>query len=171
MSPIRILKNLFIISIFFTACKKNDKPEPVIAHLTSFTPQHAVAGTTIIITGQGFSANPADNKITINGVAVTATQASDTSLSVIVPQKVGSGPISVTVNNQTTISSTNFIYDKAYWVTTVAGSSQGYLDGNASTAQFYNPIGVVEDANGNIYVSDSHSNRIRKIDALGNVTT
>ena len=52
-------------------------------------------------------------------------------------------------------------------VTTLAGCNiQGFLDGNATTAQFFLPIGVCSDAQGNIYVGDNYNCRIRKMKIL-----
>lgn len=49
-------------------------------------------------------------------------------------------------------------------VSTIAGNgSQGFLDGTAAEAKFNMPDGVAIDTKGNIYVSDSYNNRIRKI--------
>jgi len=56
-------------------------------------------------------------------------------------------------------------------VSTIAGSIQGFADGNVSSAKFFGPTGVATDANGNIYVADANNHKIRKIDLLGNVTT
>ena len=56
-------------------------------------------------------------------------------------------------------------------VTTIAGSTVGFLDGQATAAKFYMPVGITVDSSGNLYVADNISNRIRKIDTSGNVTT
>jgi sugar lactone lactonase YvrE len=48
-------------------------------------------------------------------------------------------------------------------VTTIAGSTDGYADGEGATARFYTPDGIGIDHQGNIYVADTNNNRIRKI--------
>lgn len=57
-------------------------------------------------------------------------------------------------------------------VGTVAGNAgQKSLDGSASSARFNNPWGVAVDGSGNIYVADSASHVIRKVDINHNVST
>ncbi|CAN5504752.1 hypothetical protein BH10ACT2_BH10ACT2_10610 [soil metagenome] len=48
-------------------------------------------------------------------------------------------------------------------VTTIAGSTSGYLDGQGAAAQFAFPTGVAVDAAGNLYVVDYNNSRVRKI--------
>ena len=57
-------------------------------------------------------------------------------------------------------------------VYTFAGTGQaGYKDGQAASAQFYKPTGIVLDSEDNIYVSDTFNHVIRKISTDGSVTT
>lgn len=48
-------------------------------------------------------------------------------------------------------------------VSTIAGTSKGFLDGPGTSAQLNSPTDVCVDADGNIYVADLGNNMIRKI--------
>jgi RHS repeat-associated protein len=56
-------------------------------------------------------------------------------------------------------------------VSTYAGTTYGYADGPASTAQFEGPFGVAVDAAGNVFISEFWSSFIRKITPSGTVST
>lgn len=55
------------------------------------------------------------------------------------------------------------------FVTTLAGTALGNSDG--ASGQFYKPSGVAVDLSGNVFVSDTNNQRIRKVSTTGFVTT
>jgi sugar lactone lactonase YvrE len=65
--------------------------------------------------------------------------------------------------------------DTSGQVTTLAGNGRwGWVDGTGGpngTAEFAEIEGIAVDNQGNVYVADGYNNRVRKVDASGNVTT
>lgn len=57
-------------------------------------------------------------------------------------------------------------------VTTLAGTGQfGHQDGTGNAAKFYHPTGIAVSATGQIYIADRFNQRIRQMDAQGQVKT
>jgi len=56
-------------------------------------------------------------------------------------------------------------------VSTLAGSTEGFVDGAGTSARFNNPAGVAVDSSGNVYVADYGNHLIRKITPQGFVST
>jgi hypothetical protein len=59
-------------------------------------------------------------------------------------------------------------------ITTVAGNGTAGLGGDggpATAANLDQPLGVTLDSSGNLYISDTANQRIREVDATGNITT
>ncbi|NLJ72013.1 MAG: hypothetical protein GX333_03240 [Syntrophomonadaceae bacterium] len=56
-------------------------------------------------------------------------------------------------------------------VTTIAGGTMGYQDGQALKAYFNKPTAIAIGKDDNLFVADTLNNVIRKIDLKGNVTT
>ncbi|MDQ6977911.1 MAG: Ig-like domain-containing protein, partial [Ghiorsea sp.] len=73
-------------------------------------------------------------------------------------------PLHVTAGNTTTLAGQASIDVYGYY-------TGGFLDGYSNVAQFNLPSDVITDGAGNFYIADTLNHRVRKIDALGNVTT
>ncbi len=56
-------------------------------------------------------------------------------------------------------------------VTTLAGGTKGFADGQGTSARFDNPQSIVVTSTGTLFVVDTSNNRIRKITSGGKVTT
>ena len=64
------------------------------------------------------------------------------------------------------------VHSQVFSLTTLAGSASiGSTDGTGAAARFSGPSGVAADSQGNIYVTDSGNNTIRKITPGGTVMT
>ena len=73
--------------------------------ITSFAPTSGTIGTTVTITGTGFSVTPASNIVYFGAVKATVSAATATSITVTVPAGAGSVvPLSVTVSTLTSYS-------------------------------------------------------------------
>ncbi|MBX3103137.1 MAG: T9SS type A sorting domain-containing protein [Bacteroidetes bacterium] len=55
--------------------------------------------------------------------------------------------------------------------TLAGGQAPGFLDGTGGAARFYFPSGITTDPDGNVYVTEYGSHRVRKVTPAGVVTT
>jgi gliding motility-associated-like protein len=54
-------------------------------------------------------------------------------------------------------------------VSTIAGTTLGFLDGAGTVAKFYNPRSICQNGVGTYFISDNLGNRVRQMDSLFNV--
>ena len=84
----------------------------------------------------------------------------------------GSNPTTTTSNNTTSTSMNTSSSTKT--ISTVAGNGtqgSGGDGGAATSAQLFAPYQVALDSAGNLYIADSKNNKVRKVDAAGNIST
>ncbi len=139
--------------------------------ITQVSPQQGPAGTTVTITGTGFSDTTANDTVYFNGKMAAVSAASTTQLVVTVPALSGTGPVAARVHGDSATGPV-FTYQYQYVVTTLAGNgAQGTIDGSGTAASFNYPIGIAVNASGNLYVGDQFNEKVRQITPGGTVTT
>lgn len=169
----RLIIALFISSLFIFGCSKNSSnptPQNNLPTITSISVDTGVYGTSVKISGTGFSTTLSDDKVFFNGKQATVTAATASQLTATVPLGAGTGKVSVSVNNGSQVSGPTFVYQLSAVVTTIAGNdNSAHIDGKGSGASFSLIWGIALDPSGNIYVSDGIY--IRKVTSDGTVTT
>ena len=149
---------LFICLIFLSATLSAQ-----IIH--SFAPTSAIIGSTVTIVGEGFSAVPNQNSVTFNGTSATVLSATESSLTLIVPNGATSGPVSVTVNGNTVLSSSIFTVTETNLCNTISSNNaKNWYFGNQAALKFENnvPVAMTNSAmtqvEGVATMSDSNGN-------------
>lgn len=122
--------------------------------VTVLRPDNGLEGTTVAISGSGFSTNPASNQIFFNGIPAVVTSALDTQLIVTVPTGFSTGNVSIKSGG---LSAGGPLFSKAGVITVLKLPNQ-YIEG----------IGV--DLAGNVYFTVAGNNSIQKLAPDGTVT-
>jgi hypothetical protein len=100
-----ILMPLLISSLLATLTTANATP-PVI--IDALDPQSGSIGSTVIISGTGFSAMASENSVSFGGVSASILSASETQLLVTVPNAARHDPVTVMTNGMIARSSDRF---------------------------------------------------------------
>lgn len=90
--------------------------------ISALTPSSGIGGSSLTITGTSFDPQAANNTVTVGGVPATVTDASNTSLTVIVPMMVaGSYDVKVTVAGQPSAAATFILQPSVSALSTSSG--------------------------------------------------
>jgi hypothetical protein len=85
-------------------------PNEVTPVVASIAPQDGTPGTTVTISGSGFSTTAAENQVAFGDALAQVTSATATELTVIAPAGSGAALVSVAVNGETATSHPTFTY-------------------------------------------------------------
>jgi hypothetical protein len=129
--------------------------------ISTLTPDNGLAGTTVTISGTGFSTVPSDNIVTFNGAPATVTAATATTLTLAAPPTVSTGEVKLVVSGVEALAPVLF---KRAGVMTLAG-------GPASTAFSNTVYGIAIDSHENLYVTDQSGKTVKKIAPDGTLST
>lgn len=123
--------------------------------ITQLLPDNGLDGSVTVVKGTGFDKIPANNHVSINGLAVTVTAATDTTLTVMMPTGFTTGLLNVSTGS---LSAVGPLFRRA-------GVSLFYKGAMASG----NVRGLVIDSKGNVFTAgDSHIGKITP-DGAGNL--
>lgn len=177
-----ILSFVLLIAAGIAGCKKDEgfshnASQPIT--IESFIPETGSGGTQILISGSNFTTDTSKISVTINGRKLKVIGVNGNQVMVVIPKKLGSGPIKVSIGEGSATSAGQFTYQYTRTVSTLAGSGiAGFANGQGADAMFnfngaswYRSSGIAVDDLLNVYVADVGNHCIRKIDSLGNVTT
>jgi hypothetical protein len=168
----------FCLAAFLIGCQNDDEfshdpSSPIV--IESFIPAQGGGGVEVLINGSNFSGDTSSITVTLNGRRMPVVGANGNQMMVVVPKKVGSGRLVVTIGDQTVETSTDFTYVYTRTVSTFAGSgTAGYLNGQGTDAAFNfggMRCGLTVDNDLNVYVADGGNHCIRKITPDGTVST
>ncbi|SEW53913.1 IPT/TIG domain-containing protein [Chitinophaga arvensicola] len=124
--------------------------------ISKLVPDNGLAGTEVLVKGLGFSADPAANTVSFNGITVPVTEATDSTLRVVVPVGITTGALKVQVG---ALDATGPVFRRAGVITIVGGPDQNvfsYLQG------------IAVDSKGNAFVLDNAV--IKKVTPGGTVS-
>lgn len=103
-----------------------------VVSIIDFSPPNGPVGTTVTISGTGFSATPAENAVAFDGVAATVTSATATQLVATVPAGASTGAIGVTAPGGSATSSRAFTVDSAVGAPIISSFAPTVADAGAT---------------------------------------
>jgi N-acetylneuraminic acid mutarotase len=139
--------------------------DPTTVSISGFAPDQENVDAEVVITGENFDPDPANNSVKFNGVPAQVTAANGTNLTVTVPEGATTGTITVTVGEQTVESATAFTVGPWRQLTTpswmdypIRGGNMAVLKNNNDEDEIHFGFGRYNDGSiaytNTIYVYD-----------------
>lgn len=145
--------------------------------LAGVSPSAGYSGGIVKILGRNFSGNFGENKVFVGELEAQVLEYNAWDLTIVLPEQEP-GVYSITVTTpKGSVTGLQFEYrekpEHEYILSTIAGSSVGFEDGNGAAAKIHQPEGLAMDAGGNLWITQRGTSgwAVRKMDRGFNVTT
>ncbi|WP_161991995.1 IPT/TIG domain-containing protein [Flagellimonas algicola] len=151
---------------------RDDDPVVLEPTLSSVAPVTGPKHTEVVITGENFGTDATKVSVSFNGTPGEVLGVTDTEVTVKVPARAYTGPITMEVDGFD-LTGPEFVYEisEVNVETFAGGGEEGYEEGSGTEARFNRPYDLVMDSRGNMFVADRNNHAIRKIAPDGKVTT
>lgn len=121
--------------------------------IETFTPKYGQAGEEVIISGAKFSSTLENNNVFFNGMQATVTSATETELTVIIPEGTTTGPLAVEVEGQSAESEEDFIIALSLRIPLTAEED----DVEEVAVDFGEPVGTMDLASSDLEIGEISS--------------
>lgn len=145
--------------------------------LASVSPSTGYSGGIVKVLGRNFSEVFGENKVFVGELEAQVLEYNAWDLTIVLPAQAP-GVYEITVQTpKGTVSGLQFEYrekpEHEYVLSTIAGGSTGFEDGNGADAKIHQPEGLAMDRGGNLWITQrgTSGHAIRRMDPNYNVTT
>ena len=132
--------------------------------IDSMEPTNGPKNTIVTFTGDNFGTNIENIQVFFDDIEAEVQQVNQTSITTVLPPKAYSGIVKIIIGEQ---EFDGFVFDYEISdvnVSIITGSiDSGFVNGSANIAQFSGPNDITVGVDGNLYVSDTGNNSVRKV--------
>jgi YD repeat-containing protein len=132
--------------------------------IIGFVPSSGAVGSSVTISGTGFSSTPSSNSVTFNGTSATVSSATGMQLVVSVPTGATSGPIAVTSPSGSATSASSYTVSSSSAAPTITGLSP-------TTVTTTNGTVAITGTNFDVLANDRVKLNVSPLTTLSSVTS